>query len=98
MKANYYDYNKLWDRLYTNVPLTDERLSDNVLQIAGYLRDNGAIEVVENLGLGLRCHIEYGKKTTWEIYFTTGPNKERALTLWEIRDIGIMLLRHKKED
>lgn len=93
MRANYIDYNRLWRKLYMNVPLTPERLAENALAIRNYLVSNGALEITRKAGLGLRTTEQGGKVINREIVYLTGENKGRALTLQEIERIGLLLLR-----
>lgn len=93
MKANYIDYHKLWRKLYMNVPLTPERLSENALAIRNYLVNNGALEITQKAGLGLRITEQGGKVVNREIVYLTGERKGQALNFKEIENIGLLLLR-----
>ena len=93
MKANYIDYCKLYHKLYCNVPLTQERLSDNALKISQYLVKNGALEITRRAGLGIRTTEQGGEVVNREIVYLTGDRKGQALTFNEIERIGLLLLR-----
>lgn len=97
MKANYTDYMKLFNKLYLGVPLTEIKLSDNALQIARYLKDGGASELMKRIGIGLKQYVTVGKPIKTELYYISGCNAGRALTIDEIRHIGILLLIYWKE-
>ena len=92
MVANYYDYQKLCDKLYYGVLLTDEHLNAAAEQIRRYIVDGGATDIVSALGIGLRLHIDAnGEIIRRRIYYTGGENKGRELTISEIMNIGFFL-------
>lgn len=97
MKANYTDYMKLFNKLYVGIPLSDERLSDNALQIFNYLRDGGASDIMNMVHVGIRQHIEEGKPIKAELLYIGGEYAGKALSLREIENIGILLLMYWKE-
>ena len=97
MKANYTEYMKLFNKLYVGVPLTDDRLSDNALQIASYLRDGGASDIMKKVYIGLRHHRENDRPIKTELVYIDGEYAGRALNLREIENIGILLLMYWKE-
>lgn len=97
MKANYTDYMKLWKRLYTGVALTEERLSDNALNLFNYLRDGGAGKLMNRIGVGLRTMVREGGPVKAEFVYTSGENNGRALTIGEVERIGMLLLFYWNE-
>lgn len=96
MSANYATYSELFNSLYTGTALTDLRMSDNVEIVRRYLVDNGAGTIAQHLGIGIRVFereaLLLEKETIKrEFVFISGPGKGRALTVDEIRSIGLFL-------
>ena len=88
MTANYYRFHDLTDHLFYGVALTDEHMNEAALKVAEYLRDNGAADITEKLGLFLQEHVRDGKVWRRRIcYRLTG----KELTPVEIGNIGLFL-------
>lgn len=96
-KANYIEYMKLFNRLYYGVALTEERLSDNVLNIFTYLRDHGAGKLMNEIGISLRMTMVNCKPVKHEFIYSKGENAGKRLEINEIRNIGLLLLKYWNE-
>jgi len=97
MKANYIDYMKLWNRLYSGVALTEERLSENALNIINYLRDGGAAALMNRIGIGIRIKYVDEKPVEYALQFTSGDNAGRQLSIDEVKHIGLLLMLYWNE-
>lgn len=96
MTANYIDYSNIFNSLYTGIALTDQIMTDNAEIVRRYLVDNGAGAIVQRLGVGMRVFEREAlllKKeiVKRELVFIGGPSEGRALTIDEIRSIGLFL-------
>ncbi len=93
MKCNAFEYEKLCNRLYNGVALTDEHLTEAAKQIREYILDGGGLDVVKSLQIGLRVlSKKEGDKETIEgirLYFVGGENAGCELTIQEIKNIGM---------
>ena len=90
MTCNYIEYQKLMDKLFYGVLLTDEHLNNAAEQIRRYILEGGAAELMAELQIGLRLHIENDKIIRRRICFIGGENEGRELTIEEIRNLGFL--------
>lgn len=87
-KINYYEYHNMTEKLFFGVALTDEHMSDATAQIAKYLSDGGAKNIMDALGLCI-SEIEQDGRVWYRriVHKLDG----RELSVNEIGNIGLFL-------
>jgi len=91
VKGNYIEYQKLTDKLFYGVALTDKHLNDAAEHIRRYLLNAGESALCDALGIGIMTHEINGKLTRERLVFLHGENEGRELTIREIENIGLFL-------
>ena len=91
MTCNAYEYNKLVNKLYYGVALTDSHLNNAAEQLRNYIIEGGAKQIVDNLGIGIGTHEQNGKIKRKRLIYIDGANKGKELTINEIINIGLFL-------
>ena len=101
MEANYEDYKNLVNDLYLDnlshgYVLSDQRLNDATEKIRQYLVQNGAGQLLSNLGIGIKLVTKSAVLLPDEIVsrnfvWTSGPRQGNVLSVDEIYGIGMFL-------
>lgn len=96
MRANYVEYEKLMDRLYYGVALTDNQLNYAAEEIRQYIVNNGAADVLEKLGIGIQIKTKSAvllpeEMVSERLIWISGERTGKLLELNEIRNIGMFL-------
>ena len=96
MDCNYFEYQKLADKLFYGVALTDSHLNAATEQIRQYLVNGGAGHVVKALCIGLKVVTKESVLLPQEVIrkrfvWLDGERKGEELSVNEIRSIGMFL-------
>lgn len=90
MKCNAFEYEKMCNRLFCGVGLTDENLTEAAKEIRDYILDGDALPIMNALEIGLRIK-ENPPGTIAGMWFQYigGANAGRLLTVDEVKNIGL---------
>ena len=96
MECTYFEFEKLFNKLFFGVALTDEHLNNTTEQIRRYLVNGGAGEVVKMLHVGIKVVSKESFLLGEEIVsrrfvWLAGDQKGEELTVNEIFCIGMYL-------
>lgn len=90
MKCNAFEYEKMCNRLFCGVALTDEHLTEAAKEIRDYILDGSALPIVNALEIGLRIKENPpGTMAGMWFQYVGGANAGKLLTINEVRNIGL---------
>lgn len=90
MKCNAFEYEKMCNRLFYGVALTDEHLTEAAKEIRDYILDGDALPIMNALEIGLRIKENPpGIIAGMWFQYIGGANAGRLLTVDEVKNIGL---------
>ena len=92
MKHAFVEYEKLTDKLFYGVALTDEHLNDAMEQIRQFLVNAGADSICDALHISFREYIRDGKVWKARFIWLDGEHKGEELTTNEICGLRFYLI------
>lgn len=96
MSANYFEYREMMEKLFCGAALTDNHLNNATEQIRQYLVNNGAGNIVNALGIGVKVIAKESVLLPSEVVYRRfvwlkGARKGEELHRNEIENIGMFL-------
>ncbi len=91
MTANYVDYQKMMNKLFFGVALTEKHMNKATETIRKYLCDTGAADTVKRLGVGIELIERDGKLIKERFVYVSREAEGRELSVSEIINIGLFL-------